>query len=164
LLDVTATTRILFVCLGNIIRSPLAENLFRHLSREAGLDGKYHVESAGTGGWHAGEEPDARMRRTARRHGLTYTGAARQVRLRDLDTFDWLIAMDTDNRRELQAMARTPAQRRKIRLLSDFDPTAGPQASVPDPYYGGDDDFEETYRVVEAGVRGLLRKLESGGA
>jgi protein-tyrosine phosphatase len=156
-------TRILFVCMGNIIRSPLAENLFRHLANEAGLDGMYEADSAGTGGWHAGEEPDARMRRTARHHGLTYTGSARQVRLDDFDSFDLIIAMDAENRRDLAAMARTPARRRKIRMLLDYDPSAGPQASVPDPYYGGDADFEETYRVIESGVRGLLRKLESTG-
>ena len=148
--------------MGNIIRSPLAENLFRHLVEEAGLDGKYAVDSAGTGGWHAGEAPDARMRRTAARHGLTYTGTARQVRLSDLDTFDLIVAMDSDNLRDLRAMARKPEHRRKIRLLRDFDSSAGPNASVPDPYYGGDEDFEETFRVVEAGVRGLLQSLERG--
>jgi protein-tyrosine phosphatase len=149
--------------MGNIIRSPLAENLFRRLVQEAGLDGKYELDSAGTGGWHAGESPDARMRRTASRHGLIYDGSARQVRLSDLKTFDLIVAMDEDNRRELRSMAMKPEQRRKIRLLRDYDSTAGPNASVPDPYYGGDEDFEETYRVVEAGVRGLLRTLESGG-
>jgi protein-tyrosine phosphatase len=160
---VSRPVRILFVCLGNIIRSPLAENLFRRLVQEAGLDGKYELDSAGTGGWHAGESPDARMRRTASRHGLIYDGSARQVRLSDLKTFDLIVAMDEDNRRELRSMAMKPEQRRKIRLLRDYDSTAGPNASVPDPYYGGDEDFEETYRVVEAGVRGLLRTLESGG-
>jgi protein-tyrosine phosphatase len=160
---VSRPVRILFVCLGNIIRSPLAENLFRRLVQEAGLDGKYELDSAGTGGWHAGESPDARMRRTASRHGLLYDGSARQVRLSDLKTFDLIVAMDEDNRRELRSMAMKPEQRSKIRLLRDYDSTAGPNASVPDPYYGGDEDFEETYRVVEAGVRGLLRTLESGG-
>lgn len=148
--------------MGNIIRSPLAESLFRHLVHEAGLDGKYEADSAGTGGWHAGETPDARMRRTASRHGLTYDGAARQVLLSDLEAFDLIVAMDTDNRRHLRDMARTRQQLRKIRLLRDFDPTAGTNAEVPDPYYGGDADFEETYRVIEAGVRGLLRTLEYG--
>lgn len=154
--------RILFVCMGNIIRSPLAENLFRHLAEEAGLDGKYEVDSAGTGGWHAGEAPDARMRRTAAGHGLRYTGEARQVRVRDFDTFDLIVAMDADNRRELQARARKPEHARKIRLLRDFDPSSRRNASVPDPYYGAEDAFEETYAIVEAGVRGLLEALESG--
>jgi len=158
------TRRILFVCMGNIIRSPLAENLFRKQAEAAGLDGKYQVDSAGTGGWHAGESPDARMRRTAARHGLVYDGSARQVRLSDFDKFDMIVAMDSDNRTELQARARKPEDRRKIRLLRDFDRAAGSNASVPDPYFGGDEGFEETYQIVEAGVRGLLQALEEGRA
>ncbi len=102
------------------------------------------------------------MRRTAARHGLNYDGAARQVRLSDLDRFDLILAMDTDNRQELLDRARTPEQRAKIRLLRDFDPASPRNASVPDPYYDGDEGFEKTYRVVEAGVRGLLQALESG--
>ena len=150
--------------MGNIIRSPLAQNLFRRLANEAGLNGKYEVDSAGTGGWHEGESPDARMRRTAARHGLVYDGEARQVRLSDFDTFDLILAMDIENRRELRARVRRPEQLRKIRLLRDFDPHAGPDASVPDPYYDGDEGFETTYQIVEAGVRGLLEALESGKA
>jgi len=147
--------------MGNIIRSPLAENLFRHLADQAGLDGKFEVDSAGTGGWHAGESPDARMRRTAARHGLIYDGSARQVRLSDFDRFDLIVAMDSDNRRELAVVARSPEHRKKIRLLRDFDPASTPNASVPDPYYGGDEDFEETYRVIESGVAGLLKSLQA---
>jgi len=159
---VAGPRRILFVCLGNIIRSPLAEHLFRHRAQEAGLDGKYQVDSAGTGGWHEGESPDARMRRTAGRHGLIYDGEARQIRLGDFDTFDLIVAMDTENRRELVSRTRRPDQARKIRLLRDFDPASAPDASVPDPYYGGDEGFEATYRIVEDGVQGLLRALEAG--
>jgi protein-tyrosine phosphatase len=148
--------------MGNIIRSPLAENLFRQIAEESGLDGKYEADSAGTGGWHAGELPDARMRRTAARHGLRYSGEARQVRLSDFDRFDLVVAMDTDNRRELRQRARKPNHAGKIRLLRDFDPASPRGASVPDPYYGGEDGFEETYQIVEAGVRGLLAALEAG--
>lgn len=150
--------------MGNIIRSPLAENLFRDLAAQRGANGTYEVDSAGTGGWHAGESPDARMRRTGARHGLVYDGSARQVRLNDFDRFDLIVAMDTDNREALVALARTPEQRRKIRLLRDYDPAAGRNASVPDPYYGGTDDFEETYRVVESGIAGLFQTLEARGA
>jgi protein-tyrosine phosphatase len=150
--------------MGNIIRSPLAENLFRRRAEDAGLDGKYVVDSAGTGGWHEGEAPDPRMRRTAARHGLVYDGEARQIRLSDFDKFDLIVAMDTENRRELLARTRHPEQVRKIRLLRGFDPASAPDASVPDPYYEGDDGFETTYRIVEAGVQGLLQALEAGGA
>ena len=152
------------MCLGNIIRSPLAEHLFRQRAQEAGLDGKYQVDSAGTGGWHEGESPDPRMRRTAARHGLIYDGQARQIRLSDFDKFDLIVAMDTENRRELRARARRAEQAHKIRLLRDFDPASGPNDSVPDPYYGGDEGFETTYRIVEAGVQGLLQALEGGRA
>lgn len=161
---VSGPRRILFVCMGNIIRSPLAEHLFRHLAMESRLDGKVEVDSAGTGGWHAGEAPDARMRRTAAGHGLKYTGEARQVRLRDFEEFDLILAMDTDNLAELRSRARGPGQLERIRLLRDYDPEAGRNASVPDPYYGGDEAFEETYAIVERGVRGLIHNLESGGA
>jgi protein-tyrosine phosphatase len=150
--------------LGNIIRSPLAENLFRRRAQEAGLNGKYEVASAGTGAWHRGEAPDPRMRRTARRHGLIYDGEARQIRLSDFDKFDLIVAMDTENRRELRARARRSEQARKIRLLRDFDPASGPNMSVPDPYYEEDEGFETTYRIVEAGVQGLLEALEAGRA
>jgi protein-tyrosine phosphatase len=101
------------------------------------------------------------MRRTAAGHGLIYDGSARQVRLSDFDRFDLILAMDTDNLRELRSLAQNPEQRRKVRLLRDYDPTAGREASVPDPYYGGDQDFEETYRAVESGVAGLLQSLEA---
>jgi protein-tyrosine phosphatase len=149
--------------MGNIIRSPLAEHLFRRLAEQSGLNGKYEVDSAGTGGGHEGESPDARMRRTAARHGLVYDGEARQVRLSDFDTFDLIVAMDTENRRELRLRARRPERAGKIHLLREFDSASSPQDSVPDPYYGGDEAFEATYRIVEAGVQGLLHALESGG-
>ncbi len=155
-------TRVLFVCLGNIVRSPLAENLFRHYVREAGLQDSYHIDLAGTGSWHVGESPDGRMVRVAARHGLQYSGQARQVRRTDLDEFDWLVAMDRDNRAVLYSMARNPTQQAKIRLLREFDPEGNPHAEVPDPYYGGSDGFEETYRIVDRSCRQLLAALENG--
>jgi len=152
--------RILFVCLGNIVRSPLAENMFRHLANQAGVGHRYQVDSAGTGGWHVGERPDARMRRVAARRGFKYDGRARQFSPRDFDRFDWIIAMDAGNRRDLERMARTQADRDKIRLLREFDPLGGPRAAVPDPYYGGIRGFEEVYDIVERSCRGLLEALE----
>jgi protein-tyrosine phosphatase len=154
--------RLLFVCLGNIIRSPLAEHLFRHLQSEAGLDGRYQAESAGTAGWHQGEAPDARMRRTAAGHGLEYTGRARQIIREDLDRFDVILGMDRSNRRDLQALAGTPEQRAKIRLLREFDPQADGDLDVPDPWYDGQAEFEITYQIVERSVRGLLEALQRG--
>ncbi len=154
-------TRLLFVCLGNIIRSPLAENLFRFQAEEAGVDGKYSVDSAGTAAWHVGESPDPRMQKTAESHGVNNDGVARQVRESDFDEFDWILAMDNGNRRELLDMAGSPEKQAKVRLMREFDPEQG-DPDVPDPYYGGAEGFETTYRIVERSVRGLLEALEAG--
>ena len=153
--------RLLFVCLGNIIRSPLAEQLFSDLSRQAGVADNYTVDSAGTGDWHAGESPDPRMVETAAMHGLTLGGTARQVRPVDLDSFDLILTMDESNRAGLLELARNPAQRGKIRMLREFDPQHD-DLEVPDPWYGGRGDFEQTYQIIERSVRGLLEALERG--
>lgn len=155
-------TRICFVCLGNIVRSPLGENMFKHLAQQARILDQFEVDSAGTGSWHVGESPDRRMRRVAARNGLKYDGSARQFRQTDFDRFDIIIAMDTDNRTNLTRLARTPEQENKIHLMREFDPQGGRAASVPDPYYGGIDGFEEVYRIVERACQGLLDALEKG--
>ncbi len=157
-----STNRILFVCLGNIVRSPLAEHLFRHLAAERGLGHRFQAGSAGTSGYHVGERPDPRMRRTAARHGLKYDGSARQVHAEDLDDYDLIIAMDHSNFNTLRAMADSPEQEAKLRMLRQFDPHGGPAHDVPDPYYGGLEGFESTYRIVERSIRGLLDSLETG--
>jgi protein-tyrosine phosphatase len=150
---------ILFVCQGNIIRSPLAENLFRQYAADhARVDG-YHVDSAGTSAWHAGESPDPRMRRTAATFGVSYDGRARQVQVSDLDRFDLIIAMDRSNYADLVSMTQNGEQRDKIKLMREFDPDATASMDVPDPYYGGSDGFETTFRIVERSVRGLLEAL-----
>ena len=154
-------TRLLFVCLGNIIRSPLAENLFRFQAGQAGLDGKYSVDSAGTAAWHVGEPPDPRMQKTAESHGLNNSGTARQIRESDFDEFDWIFAMDGSNQRDLLDMAESPEKQAKVRLMREFDPEQS-DPDVPDPYYGGAEGFETTYRIVERSVRGLLEALEAG--
>lgn len=154
--------RILFVCLGNIIRSPLAEHLFLHLAEQAGVGEKYFADSAGIGGWHVGEGPDPRMQKVAARHGLYYQHTARQFDRRDFDRFDLILAMDRDNFASLQALARNEADRAKVRKLRAFDPQANPNADVPDPYYDDLDDFEMVYQIIERSCRGLLQALETG--
>ena len=146
--------------MGNIVRSPLAHNLFIHRAREAGVEDKYEIESAGTGAWHIGEAPDARMRRVASRYGLVYDGRARQFRPSDFERLDLIIAMDTENRDYLFSLARSRQDKEKIYLMRDFDPDAGANASVPDPYYGGIAGFEEVFHTVDRSVKGLLAKLE----
>lgn len=157
----TRPTRILFVCLGNIVRSPLAENLFRHLAEESGLDGKYETDSAGTAAYHVGESPDRRMRQVAAARGLEYDGSGRQVAGRDFDEFDLVIAMDTNNYADLISIA-PPAGQTKVRLMREFDPEAQGEQSVPDPYYGGIDGFEHVYDLIERSCRNLLERLEAG--
>jgi len=153
--------RILFVCMGNICRSPTAEGVMRRLLRDAGLEG-VEVESAGTGGWHAGEPPDERAAMAASRRGVTLEGAARQVKVADFRRFDLLIALDRANLRELLAIAPDDEGAEKVRLLREFDPASGGgDLDVPDPYYGGDRGFENVLDMVEAACRGLLDELRA---
>jgi low molecular weight protein-tyrosine phosphatase len=154
--------RILFVCMGNICRSPTAEGVMRRLLRDAGLEG-VEVESAGTGGWHAGEPPDERAAAAAARRGVTLEGAARQVRPADFRRFDLLIALDRANLRELLALAPDDEAAEKVRLLRDFDPASASSGDldVPDPYYGGDRGFETVLDMVEAACRGLIDELRA---
>jgi protein-tyrosine phosphatase len=152
--------RICFVCLGNIVRSPLAKNLFIHLAQQLGVSCKYEVDSAGTGDWHLGEPPDARMRQVAAQHGLHYDNSARQFRRSNFDLFDLILAMDHENLADLRGLARSDADRQKIHLLREYDPQGGPQAVVPDPYYDRVEGFEEVFRVIERSCQGLLNALE----
>jgi low molecular weight protein-tyrosine phosphatase len=157
--------RVLFVCMGNICRSPTAEGVMRRLVAEAGLEDRIEVDSAGTGGWHAGDPPDSRAAVAAARRGVTLDGAARQVRPDDFDEFDLVIAMDRENLRGLLALAPDEAAAEKIRLLREFDPSSAgaPDLDVPDPYYGGDRGFETVLDMTEAACRGLLDELRSAG-
>jgi protein-tyrosine phosphatase len=153
--------RILFVCMGNICRSPTAEGVMRRLVEQAGLTDRIEIESAGTGGWHVGEPPDERATLAARRRGITLSGAAQQVTARDFRRFDLLIALDRSNLRELLAIAPDEEAAEKVRLLREFDPATSGDLDVPDPYYGGDRGFETVLDMVEAACRGLLDELRS---
>jgi protein-tyrosine phosphatase len=151
-------TRILMVCMGNICRSPTAEAVMRGLVREAGLEDEIELDSAGIGDWHVGHAPDARATEAAARRGVTLAGSARQVRPRDFDDFDLLLAMDRDNHAELRALAPDAAAAEKVHMLREFDPASAgaPDLDVPDPYYGGAQGFETVLDQVEAACRGLL--------
>lgn len=149
--------KLLFVCLGNICRSPAAEAVFQHLAEEAGVAGRFTVDSAGTGGWHVGEQADRRMRQAARARGIAVTSRARTVAPDDFERFDHIFAMDAENLRTLRAIA-PPAQRHKLRLFRDLDPDA-PSEDVPDPYGGGPDDFDEVLDIVTRTGRALLEEL-----
>lgn len=146
---------ILFVCLGNICRSPMAEGVFRQLVTDDGVPHHFRIDSAGTSRYHLGESPHPGTRRILSQHGITYTGRARQVSPVDLNEFDYLIAMDADNLAELQLMLRSSGGPELHRLL-DFAADAG-VTNVPDPYYTGD--FERTYQLVLDGCQGLLAHI-----
>ena len=153
--------RLCFVCLGNICRSPTAHGVMLHLVGEAGLTGRVSVDSAGTGDWHLGEPPDPRTRAVARRRGIVLEHRAQHFGSRDFARYDLVIAMDRSNRRDLERLAPTEADRAKIRLLRSYDPAAPEDAEVPDPYYGGDDGFDEVFDICEAACRGLLAELHA---
>lgn len=148
--------RILFVCLGNICRSPTGEGLLRSLVADQGLDDVIEVDSAGTGGWHVGEPPDRRMSAAAERRGHRLDGAARQVSAEELSNWSMVVAMDRQNLADLREMA--DGRDVPLRLFSEFLP-AGSPLDVPDPYYGGEDGFDRVIDLVEEGCANLLDEL-----
>jgi protein-tyrosine phosphatase len=150
--------RVLFVCLGNICRSPTAEGVMRKLVEEAGLADTIAIDSAGTGAHHAGELPDPRTRSAAARRGLSLTHRARGVTADDFDSFDYLLAMDLNN---LDALRRRAPRggAAHMTLLRSFDPDSPEGAEVPDPYYGGARGFEDVLDLVERACIGLLEAL-----
>ena len=156
--------RLLFVCMGNICRSPTAEGVMRGLLREQGLEHAVEVDSAGTGAWHEGSPPDSRATAAARSRGIVLDGAARIVERGDFERFDLILAADRRNLRDLRAAAPAGA-RARLHLLREFDPASdgAPDLDVPDPYYGGDDGFEHVLDLVEAACRGLLDELRADG-
>jgi protein-tyrosine phosphatase len=148
--------RVLFVCMGNICRSPLAQGVFEDVLRREGLAGEVFVDSAGTGPWHVGEPPDARAQRAARVRGLDLSGQrARRVTPEDCHAFDYVLTMDEENHRMVSALCRGNAV---VRPFLEFDP-ASPTSEVPDPYYGGPDGFEHALDLIEAASKGLLEDI-----
>src|ERR1700752_731050 len=151
-------TRVLFVCLGNICRSPTAEAVLRALAAREAPDLALEVDSAGTAGYHVGEPPDPRTRAAAARRGYDLTAPrARIVEPADFERFDLILAMDREILRALQRRAASTSQPR-VRLLMEFAAEAG-REDVPDPYYGGPNGFEEVLDLVETAARGLLGHL-----
>jgi protein-tyrosine phosphatase len=158
--------RILFVCMGNICRSPTAEGVMRGLLRAEGLERVVAIDSAGTGGWHAGDPPDSRAVAAARSRDTVVDGVARQVTDEDFERYDLLLAMDRENERDLLARAPDAQARAKVRLLREFDAAsvAAGDLDVPDPYYGGPHGFDRVLDLVEAACRGLLDEVRTADA
>lgn len=152
---------VLFVCLGNICRSPLAEGIFIHLAQERGVLDRFDIDSCGTGGWHVGNPPDKRSVAVARKHGIELPSRARKLNARaDFDRFEWVLAMDRANHADLIAAGSSP---RQTHLMMAFhaDHAASPSTSpdVPDPYYGGRDGFDTIYDMLTGACDGLLSSL-----
>lgn len=154
--------RILFICLGNICRSPAADGIMRHLVAERGLADEFVIDSAGIGAWHAGQLPDARMRRCGVRHGYTFDHRARQFSAADFDRFDLIAVMDHGNYHDVARQARSEADKAKIIRMSDYFRHHPGQQTVPDPYYGDESDFEFAVELLEDACEGLLQALHGG--
>lgn len=154
-------TKILFVCLGNICRSPTAEAVFRAKVEGAGLGEGFEIDSAGTLAYHQGKPADGRMIEHAGLRGYVLTSIARKVLLADFERFDLLVAMDEENYRELRALAPDEAGRGKVVRMMGYAPGCG-VTEVPDPYYGGAEGFERVLDLLEAACEGLLGSLRAG--
>lgn len=151
---------VLFVCMGNICRSPTAEALFRHEVERAGLEAHFHIDSAGTGAWHAGEQPDRRARQEAKSNGIDMSYIrARQVTDSDYADFHYVLAMDGDNLREME-MECPPEYRDRLHRFTKFAADWDVD-DVPDPYYGGVDGFTHVFELCRAGAQGLLKHIRS---
>lgn len=143
--------KILFVCLGNICRSPMAEAVLRHLAAERGIADRIHVDSAGTGAWHAGETADPRTIATLQRQGIVCPGQARQLTTQDFTDFDLIVAMDDQNLRDI---TRWPgARKEKVRIFTE--------GGIGDPYYGGPRGFDSMYYQIDEGCRAILAEIET---
>jgi protein-tyrosine phosphatase len=147
--------RILFVCLGNICRSPLAEAIFLQKARSRGL--RIEADSCGTSNYNLGDEPDPRTLRNASKNGVEVRHVARQLTSSDFSSFDRILVMDQNNLRNSLAIA-DPEHHHKVILIRTFDPNG--EGDVPDPYYGGEDDFQEVFEMLDRCVEGLLQDLE----
>ena len=150
---------VLFVCLGNICRSPLAEGVFKHLVFEDGLEDKIFVESAGTSGWHVGDRPDPRSIEVARENGIDLDSYGRKAISDDFAEFDYIIAMDQNNFADMRSLdGSSKKDAAKLYLMRDFD-EIGKGQDVPDPYYGGDDGFSYVFELLDRSCRNLLEEI-----
>ena len=158
------TQKLLFVCLGNICRSPAAEGVFLHLLNERGLSDSFVVDSAGTGGWHTGNPADQRMQAAAARRGIQLPSRARQISLDDLSEFDLILTMDDANLAAVQSLVREAGRRATatVRPMLSYAQRFS-EAEVPDPYYGGESGFEHVLDLLEDACSNLLDELSSEG-
>lgn len=152
--------KIVFVCLGNICRSPTAEGVFQHLVNERGLQSYFYVDSAGTSAYHIGETANSRSRDTASKHGIELKSRARRFEAEDLEEFDLIVAMDSQNLKDIKQLDTKGTIDAKVVSMRDYDPRPG-DGNVPDPYYGGIDGFKNVFEIVKRSCETLLDELES---
>jgi protein-tyrosine phosphatase len=152
------TTKLLFVCLGNICRSPAAEGIMNHLVQQAGIGDRFDCDSAGTSSYHIGSSPDQRMTLAAKQQGIPLQGQARQFQVQDFQDFDLILAMDRQNYRDILSLDTSQQYQGKVRLICDFCNTYGDR-DVPDPYYGGADGFVYVLDLLRDACAGLLKEL-----
>ena len=154
--------KILFVCLGNICRSPLAEAIFQNIVDQAELSSEFLVDSSGTSAWHVGEEPDPRMQLSAAKHSVPMNHKAQQFQKRHFADFDLIFAMDQDNYHDITSLTQNSDERKKVRLLREFDSEAiNAQAAVPDPYYGGAHGFEDVYQICTRSCEKIFELIQA---
>lgn len=158
----TVNNRVLFVCHGNICRSPLAEGVLNYLARKEGIGDELAVDSAGVIAFHVNEPPDARMSAVARSHGIVLTGRARQFVHRDLTEYELVLAMDSSNYAGMCRIAESEAERARVKMFLSFDPEQDDTASVPDPYYGGKEGFERVFTMVMRGCKSIVAQHRAG--
>lgn len=150
--------KLLFICLGNICRSPAADGVMHALVQEAERTQEFYIDSAGIGDWHVGQLPDPRMRRHGAARGYDFSHRARQFRREDFDRFDHIYVMDEANYEAIMRLARNEEEKAKVHMLADFLRTHA-STVIPDPYYGGDRDFEYALDLIEDACAALLSTL-----
>jgi protein-tyrosine phosphatase len=150
--------RVLFVCLGNICRSPLAEAVFKHKLREKNLEKFIEADSCGTANYHVGDRPDARTIVNALKNGVTIDHFGRQLKAEDLEYYDFIFAMDKSNHHNILCLQNAHEHKHKIRLMREFDPVA--KGEVPDPYYGTEKDFQEVFDILNRTMDDFLNHLQ----
>jgi len=150
---------VVFVCLGNICRSPVAEAVFRSLVEQRQWTDRFEIDSAGTSNYHAGEPPDQRSAETARRRGITLRGVSRQLTVHDLQRFHHVIVMDSQNEVKVRRLAKDDVAVCEISRLREFDPLANGDLDVPDPWFGGPEGFEQVHDIIERACSALLDSI-----
>lgn len=152
---------LLFVCLGNICRSPAAEGIMKKIIADEGLEGKILVDSAGTSSWNEGKTPDERMRLHGSKRGYDFCSIARTFKSSDFDKFDYILVMDNNNYMNVKKLAKSEEDVSKIHRMTDFSNEFSDHDHVPDPYYGGDDGFNLVMDLLEDACRGLLKEVKT---